>query len=112
MSKQLPVRFILDVDSITCTHSTVCGKKPLRRCLFYSGSRYSLLMKKEDARDYFNFISICHRMKFDPLIIAIDGVRFRPCRCQKILEKYNKRPFNILKESSYLDGQIFLVRPT
>ena len=87
-------------------------KKPLRRCLFYSGSRYSLLIKKEDARDYFNFISICHRMKFDPLIIAIDGVRFRLCRCQKILEKYNKRPFNILKESSYLDGQIFLVRPT
>ena len=65
-----------------------------------------------DARDYFNFISICHRMKFDPLIIAIDGVRFRLCRCQKILEKYNKRPFNILKESSYLDGQIFSVRPT
>lgn len=87
-------------------------KKPLRRCLFHSGSRYSLLIKKEDARDYFNFISICHHMKFDPLIIATDGVRFRLCRCQKILEKYNKRPFNILKESSYLDGQIFLVRPT
>ena len=46
-------------------------------------------------------------MKFDPLIIATDGVRFRLCRCQKILEKYNKRPFNILKESSYSDGQIF-----
>ena len=45
-------------------------------------------------------------MKFDPLIIAIDGVRFRQCRCQKILEKYNKRQFNILKESSHLDSQI------
>lgn len=47
-------------------------------------------------------------MKFDSLINTIGGVRFRQCHYEKILEKYNKWQVNIPKESSDLDGHVFL----
>ena len=72
------------------------------------GVMFVVNKKKGDARDFLNFTSICHSMKFDSLIITIGGVRFRQCHCEKILEKYNKWQVNIPKESSDLDGRVFL----